>query len=84
MIPEKGVNENTITCETTEAFLKDERWKLPVVVQVNGKPVSTCAGSCHFSYDDDTTPFLKNLVPTASVPNYNVKWYGIWRVSNTA
>jgi hypothetical protein len=27
IIPEKGVNENSITCETTEAFDTNRRWE---------------------------------------------------------
>lgn len=84
IIPEKGVNEIFLTCETSPAIYPELRSALPVIVYVSGKPQSICGTtSCKYTYSDTATPYLDTLSPFAAIPGTYIKWLGFWRLSNT-
>jgi len=75
-----------LTCETTPSTNAQQQWNLPVVLYVRNKKASICASgaTCTFSYRDDFTPNLFWTTPISATPQQFVKWYGIYRASNTA
>jgi hypothetical protein len=77
----KGVNGNTLTCDTSTPLPGTSLSSLPITIIVTGKKPYTCtSSSCVFSYTSSQTPILKSVYPRAGTAFNMIKFFGTHKI----
>jgi len=82
LIPADGAKEDTLSCSTTAATDPTKMYGLAVSVTVGTVFTSCNSNNCAFSYRDDRTPFVEEIVPRSVVGGGSVHVYGAHRITN--